>query len=727
MMAAIISAAPEAVAEGAPSRSSDDGSEKAPWYKQCLVGMEIGPTGAQSGVDPGDTAYAERFSGKDIVDRAVGAGSEYVVIWAKDSEFAYYDSKVAPKCPGLGKRDVLREAVDAGREHHVPIIAYCVVQGNGYPLRDHPEYKMQDAAGKPIDRICFNSGYMEHAKAVVAEMVAYGLDGLHIDMLDQGFGPPYGCWCPACRKLFQETYGAPMPAGVTWDEAWDRMMSFRFDTSARFERELREYIRSIAPNVSVDFNYHGYPPFSWEVGQRPVQHAHIGDFVTSETGVWGFSALAASLTAGFVAATGPGETYQVVIQRGVRSYHDMTTRPTADMRWEVMTLLSHGAQVTIVDKTPYDGALDRVTYERVREVFDEAHRKREHFGQPLLPEAGIYYSSRSRDWYGRETPTKYQQSFNGAHKALVYEHIPFGVILDENVSLEELRRYPVVYLPNAVILSENEVKLFTQYVSEGGRLLVTGLTGLFDAMGRPKTESALADLIGGRCVRVLDSLDNHVRLADTDDSLAPLHRDIPLDWPFMVHGPAAVFTPTTAVPVGELMQPHRTLRQQKGSEGTDFPNSADKPVGPAFLVNTYGKGKVVYLPSSPDAAIAGEYGMVEDRRIIRNAIRFLNPEPEIEIAAPLNVEAVVTDDAGKRMIRVHLIGYLSPPASTPSKNRPYLIPSLMEEPLTYTARIRLRRPIVQARPLNPSTDLTIDGPLIEVTVRDVHEAVLISY
>ena len=32
------------------------------------------------------------------------------------------------------------------------------------------------------------------------------------------------------------------------------------------------------------------PPFSFEVGQRPVQHADNADFVTGETGVWGFSA-----------------------------------------------------------------------------------------------------------------------------------------------------------------------------------------------------------------------------------------------------------------------------------------------------------------------------------------------------------------------------------------------------------------------------------------------------
>ena len=56
----------------------------------------------------------------------------------------------------------------------------------------------------------------------------------------------------------------------------------------------------------MDFNYHGNPPFSWEVGQRPVQHAGNGDFVTGETGIWGFSALGVGLNAEFYRAATPG-------------------------------------------------------------------------------------------------------------------------------------------------------------------------------------------------------------------------------------------------------------------------------------------------------------------------------------------------------------------------------------------------------------------------------------
>ena len=173
----------------------------------------------------------------------------------------------------------------------MPVIAYCVVQQGGRFLTEHPELAMRGADGKPIGRFCYNSGYLEIMKKLISEMLAYGIDGFHIDMLDQGFGPPYGCWCDACRRSFEAAYHRPMPRGVTWDADWDRMLEFRYRSSQQFERALRDHINVVSPGATVDFNYHGNPPFSWEVGQRPVQHAGNGDFVTGETGVWGFSAL----------------------------------------------------------------------------------------------------------------------------------------------------------------------------------------------------------------------------------------------------------------------------------------------------------------------------------------------------------------------------------------------------------------------------------------------------
>ncbi len=496
------------------ARGQSNGTVEAPpWYRRVLVGMEVGPTGAQFGSDPSDVGYAAKFDGQAIVKQCVAAGCEYVVIWARDGEYAYYDSKVMPKCPGLGSRDVLRETVQEGHRHGLPVIAYCVVQQGGHFLDDHPELAMRGSDGKRLGRYCYNSGYLSIMNRLTSEMLAYGIDGFHIDMLDQGFGPPYGCWCDACQRRFEAAYHRPMPKGVTWDADWDRMLEFRYASSQQFEQAMRDHIRSVAPKATVDFNYHGNPPFSWEVGQRPVQHAGNGDFVTGETGVWGFSALGVGLNAEFYRAATPGIPFQVAMQRGVRMYHDQTTRPLNDLRWELMTLLAHGSFVTVVDKTAYDGWLDPVAYRRIGAAFREAKAGRGSFAGRPVQDVAIYFSSRTRDWFGRDEPAKYFQAFQGAHQALLLEDIPWGVVLDENSTLDRLQSFPVVLLPNVAILSDREVAMLRQYVEAGGALIVTGCTGLFGHRGDALERSAIEALIGARLIRRLVSRDNHVRFA----------------------------------------------------------------------------------------------------------------------------------------------------------------------------------------------------------------------
>jgi hypothetical protein len=589
---------------------------------------------------------------------------------------------------------------------------------------------MRGADGAIIPgRFCLNSGYLETLEALTSEMLAYGIDGFHIDMIDQGFGPPYGCWCATCRKLFKEQYAAEPPAGPTWDEGWGRMLEFRYDSSRRFERALYEHVKTVKPAATVDFNYHGSPPFAFEVGQRPVQHGENGDFLTGETGVWGFSALGVGLNAEFYRAATPGLPVQVAIQRGVRMYHDQTTRPLNDIRWELATLLAHGAFVTMVDKTGYDGRLDPVAYRRIGEAFRDAKALREHFGHRPVREVGLYFSTRSRDWYGRDKPSRYFQAFQGAHRALVLEHLNWGVVLDENADDATLAGFPVVILPDAPVISAEEVARFRRYVEQGGSLIVTGWSGLLGDRGEPADRSALESLIGATLVRRLESRDNHVRLPAAMrrfpfDSLA---KGLEPDWPFLVEGPAAVYKPTTATALGELMEPHRTVRQKQGKEGTPWPMSAGRAVGPAILVNSVGNGKVLTFAASPDAATASEHPIVEARTLLVNAVRHLRPDEHFKVEAPTFVESVMTDDPENRMLHVHLIAGAPTPTTTPLSNRPYVIPGLIEDAPTYRARVVMSFKPISAKAANPGTSVTVDDKTITAVVNDIHDVIVIRY
>ena len=176
------------------------------------------------------------------------------------------------------------------------------------------------------------------------------------------------------------------------------------------------------------------------------------------------------------------------------------------------------------------------------------------------------------------------------------EQIQFGVIFDEDVSLKKLQKFPCVCLPNVAIISEDEANLFREYVRGGGKLLITGQTGQFDTLGRPMKRPIIEDLIGARINARLASDDNWISLdhsaaAHTQGSV--LTADLPPDWPFLVKGPATIYEPKAAKGFGKLYKPHRTQRQREGRMSTDWPMSSDRPVGPAVLVNTFGKGKVV--------------------------------------------------------------------------------------------------------------------------------------
>ncbi len=723
VLSSILSLAALEVVAGAPAK-------EVPWFQWALVGMEVGPTGAQFGYsDTNDTRYCSRFDGREIVRHCIGAHCEYVVIWARDGDYAYYDSKLLPKAPGLSARDPLRDAVEEGHRNKLPVMAYCVVQQGGHYLEAHPEFEMRDAKGNCIGRFCYNSGYLEVMKQIVAEQLAYGIDGFHIDMIDQGFGAPYGCWCANCQTQFQKHYGKALPEGVTWDEDWKHMLEFRYLSSQRFERALYAHIKSLKPAATVDFNYHGNPPFSWEVGQCPVQHADNSDFVTGETGIWGFSALTVGLNAQFYRAATPGKPYQVAISRDARMYHNQTVRPLADLRWELSTLLAHGAFVTVVDKTAFDGALDPMAYDRIGQAFEDARKRRKHFGHQPVFEVGLYFSRSTRDWYARERPADYFQSFQGAHKALVYEHIPWGVVLDENVTLQTLKQFPIVMLPNVAILSERELELLRSYVSDGGNLIVTGVSGCYDASGKVANKSYLESLVGARFVSKLESLDNWVRFPASQVSgvSGELARDLRLDWPFLVKGPAIICEPLSARPVGELLRPYRTVRQQQGKEGTGWPMSAETAVGPAILMHHSGKGQVLTFTSSPDFATASEHQVVEDRWLIRDAVRFLNPKPRVRVAAPLAVETIVTDEPAERILRIHLVSYSSPAQTTPARERPYVLPALMEEAPIYRVAVELQTPIKSAEAWNKSTSLQRHDRRVEATVRDLHEILSLHY
>ena len=341
-------------------------------------------------------------------------------------------------------------------------------------------------------------------------------------------------------------------------------------------------------------------------------------------------------------------------------------------------------------------------------------------------DVGIYFSHRTRDWLGRENAAKVWQGTLGTHKAFVYAHVPWGIVLDENAGLERLQSFPVIALPNIGILLESEVTALTEYVEAGGNLIITGTTGLHDRYGNPRDTSALERLIGGRWKRTLDSKDNHIRFKKTESD-SPFASGIPADWPFLVHGNAVVYEPITAKAWGDLLPPHRTVLQREGKEGTHFPMSADitNPLGPAILVNQVGSGKVVTLACSPGEAATSEFHIAEARQLLPNAMRYLQPDPMITVEAPAFVESVVTREGNT--LRVHFIARIEPSAATPITGRPAVLPTMMEDTPLFRVHIHCRDRPERATAFQEHTRIQLDAHEVTALIEDVHEVLMLDF
>ena len=109
------------------------------------------------------------------------------------------------------------------------------------------------------------------------------------------------------------------------------------------------------------------------------------------------------------------------------------------------------------------------------------------------------------------------------------------------------------------------------------------------------------------------------------------------------------------------------------------------------------------------------------------AVRFLNASPRVSIQAPANVETVVTDDPDSRTLRVHFMAYNSTPQTLPMKDRPYVLPGLIEEAPIFRATIQTREPLTNVQVLNRTTAIRQQERRVEVMIEDIHEVLLLNY
>ncbi len=490
-----------AIAVGAldrPAAQTRGASGGVPWYRRAFLW--------------GQTNITE----KDPVRYDIGWWRAYwkrtrtqAVIINAGGIVAYYPSRFPLHrwAEFLGGRDLFGELTKAAHDDGLFVMARMDSSRAAEDFFEaHPGWFARDAEGRPYraaDKYiaCINSPYYEeYLPAVLREIVERSRPDGFTDNSWAGLGREGICHCEHCERRFRVRGGKALPRRADWDDPvyrdwimwsyarrlevwelnnrttreaggpdciWAGMNSGSVTSQARSFRDLREICRRA-----------GIMMLDHQRRDDDTGFQQNGDTGKRVHALLGWDKAAPESMAMY--QSGPG-------------YYRVASKPAAEARMWMIAGIAGGIQPWWHHVGAYHE--DRRMY-RTAEPVMQWWKANEAYLVDRTPIAsvGVVWSQRNTDFFGRdEAADRVDAPYTGFMHALVRARIPYLPVHADDIDAQGagLR---VLILPNVGALSDGQAASIRRFVERGGGLVATGMTGLYDEWGDPRSDFALADL-----------------------------------------------------------------------------------------------------------------------------------------------------------------------------------------------------------------------------------------
>jgi hypothetical protein len=210
----------------------------------------------------------------------------------------------------------------------------------------------------------------------------------------------------------------------------------------------------------------------------------------------------------------------------------------------------------------------------------------------------------------------------GMFAGLLHAGLPVKEMHPSHFNRQSLDGFRVLVLANEVCLSDEQCAMIRDFVREGGGLVATHETSLYDLEGRRRADFGLADVFGASLRGMIHPHPGQM-IASEQDSL-PNHEE------------HLLVSPNGAKAVATL----------KGLNA------------PAMLFNEFGKGRVVYIPGRMDSSYS-LWGDVAFPTLLKVAVTWAcRDEIPAQVLSPMGRVGLTCFDQlsrGRRL--VHLVSY----------------------------------------------------------------------
>ena len=576
---------------------------------------------------------------------------------------SYFPTEHGHRHRNLSGRDHLGEYQKAVRGAGAKFFTYYCFQDR-IIWDQYPDWRVHNKEGQTpmgdnFGYLCPNSPYRDHVIMRMCEIAEkYKPDGWLLDVFQMPI-----CYCSYCKRKYRMTFGIVLPESEPdCGGEWRRFNHWRRVQLVELYREIVNAVKSITPETV--FMHNAFALWNYDEWRSGEDHEALFEYddVTTNISNCEYGGEGPSRSpdmiwrAGYYtrAFRGLSGGKPVWMQFGRFMYsRDYTAIPEHELALNAYSVITNGGCPAVIDNAFPDASPDPVTNERLEQIFADINKKEQYLGHDSeLEFAALLYSKSSQDWFELACPGKgtYGFGFMGTYKILLESHMPFQIVSDRKLTLEQLSKFKVLILSDCAVMSGETAEIIRKYVKGGGSVVALGKTGMIDTDGNVRDYSELSDIFGVRFKGMLNyktsfavALDNAICEGIDKRSHIPLRDCYPER--FDITGNAEIVM-LSELPATEVVSQKRIFTYT-----TDVaPGTSTEPLA---VLNEYGKGKCVYFGGNI-ARIYGIYGNPELRSAVRGAIKACAESP-VQTDAPLFVETAVYRKDGN--VVLHLLNY----------------------------------------------------------------------
>ncbi len=428
---------------------------------------------------------------------------------------AYYPSTVPlhKQARYLEGRDLFGDLCHAAHEERLAVFARMDSnRAHEEFYKAHPDWFAIDVNGNPYKAgdlfiTCINSPYYnEHIPAILTEIAKlYKPEGF-TDNSWSGLGRDSICYCGNCKKDFSAKTGYDIPLSSDWDDQAYREW-IKWNYARRLEIwDLNNQTTKKAGGETCIWSGMNSGSLSWQAESfrdykeicKRADIIMLDSQARSDAGGFQQNADAGKLIHSVLGWNKLIPDSMAMYQAGRPTFR-VSAKPVDEARMWMIEGIAGGIQPWwhIVGASHED----RRIYHTPGPVF-RWHKANEEFLIDRKPVAtvGVVWSQLNTDFYGRDNAdTMIDQPWRGMVQSLIRARIPYIPVHADYID-RDTAGISLLILPALGVMTEDQMNAVKRFVRNGGNLIATGESSLYDEWGDKRPDYGLGDLYGAHTI-----------------------------------------------------------------------------------------------------------------------------------------------------------------------------------------------------------------------------------